>query len=173
MGNPYNGFTSEDRTVSSKLFRARLKAGVYETPQKDHCEACFQSEGQIEWHREDYSIVDPSTLFTICYRCHRVLHMRDRYPETWDLYRKLIREGRQWYDTKSIGTVMKENVKAIVLRGSSVVNDPRPWTLLDAVDDGSMLNDTHEVRMVRMAQVWEDFGKTRPADVEPDDLTLF
>jgi len=158
---PYNGFSVEDRRVSSRLFRLYLKLGRWERPSKDRCTICYLAAGPIEWHREDYSIIDPSGLVTICYRCHRVLHMRDKFPEAWDAYRGAIRRGYRWQIASHIGTVMRDNMYGRILPAGSPTNAPRARTLLDDIHEGLLLPDTPEIRRLRMDALYDEYDELR------------
>lgn len=154
---PYLEFSIEDRHVGSFVYRHGLKVGWFEPRSKeDGCEACLMpfGNGPIELHREDYSIIDPSELVVICYRCHRVLHMRDKYPEGWDFYRDKIREGYRWPWTKDIGPAAGA-MRTMNMTGAKLVNEPRSRTVLDDINDGVYLKGTKEDRRERLSRLYE------------------
>ena len=161
---PYGIYSVEDRRVSSRYFRLLLAQGVFERPQKDHCDCCFQTAGPIEWHREDYSIIDPAGLITICYLCHRVLHMRDKWPGGWDAYRDRIREGGQYPWTNSIakaGSIIRNTPYPL-----HFPNEARERTPLDDVHDETYLFDAPDIRRARMDAMYEQYARAL-AESEP------
>lgn len=154
----YGLYSVEDRRVSSRLFRLRLRQGVWERPSKERCDACSQDVGPIEWHREDYSLIEPEGLVTICYLCHRILHMRDRMPEGWDFYRLVIRMGGRYRWTKHIGTaasIMHNQIDPTL----KMRNQPRERTILDDIHDNVLLVDTVDVRRARMDAMYEEYAQ--------------
>jgi hypothetical protein len=154
---PYLEFSIEDRHVGASMYVYGLKNGWFENKSKENgCEACLMplGSGPIELHREDYSIIDPSELIVICYRCHRVLHMRDRYPEGWDFYREKVREGYRWPWTKDIGPAAGA-MRSMNLNGARLVNEPRDRTVLDDIHDGVYLKGTPEDRQDRLKNLYK------------------
>lgn len=149
---PYLEFSVEDRHASSRMYGRFLRNGTVEPVDKSQCVACKQTEGQIEAHREDYSWLGNESLVVLCYRCHRVLHMRDRWPDEWDFYREQIREGWQWNATKSIGYVSSDMRSCSVERARRV-SAPRERTALDDIHDGILLIGTPGDRRQRMADI--------------------
>lgn len=151
---PYLEFSVADRHASSRMYGRMLRSGETEPVDKSECVACKQTEGQIEAHREDYSWLGNESLVILCYRCHRVLHMRDRWPDEWDYYREQIRQGWQWNATKSIGYVSGD-MKACSVERAKRVNPPRERTALDDIHDGILLIGTPEERQKRMEEIHE------------------
>lgn len=150
---PYLEFSVADRRASAKLYSYGLKNGWFERPSKEGgCTACFQTKGPIETHREDYSQIEPNdSLVVICYRCHRVLHMRDRYPEGWEFYRDRIREGWQYQWTKDIGPAAGDMRAKNPPRFKP--NEARERTILDDIHDGILLKGTPEERQERLKEI--------------------
>lgn len=167
----YNGYSVEDRHVSARLFKKDMQAKVFPNPKKPFCEACLIREGQLESHREDYSLAGPLGLITLCYRCHRVLHMRDNHLSAWEAYRAALRRGAQWHATRSFGIVMAQNVNGRI--PGSLVNAPRERTILDDIHDGLYLADPLEVRQARLEALYARYreleaeGRIRPLERQP------
>lgn len=156
---PYNGYSVQDRNVSARLFKRDMKNGLFPNPKKAFCEACLLTRGQLESHREDYSLCGPEGLVTLCYRCHRVLHMRDNNPVAWNAYRGAIRRGFQWQATRAFGKVMAENIKGRILPSEHPVNQPRERTILDDIHDGLLLSDPLEIRQERLRALYARYRR--------------
>jgi hypothetical protein len=152
---PYLEFSVEDRHAGSYVYRHGLKSGWFTKPDKSGgCSACRVTVGPIESHREDYSKIEPEETVTLCCRCHRVLHMRDRYPEQWDFYREKVREGYQWHWEKNIAPIANEMRSKSTSR-AKLINKPRDRTVLDDINDGVLLTGTPEERRKRMDDLHE------------------
>lgn len=152
---PYLEFSVEDRHTGAYLYAKGIKLGLWEAPDTSAgCSACGQTSGDIEAHREDYSKIEPDELVVLCYRCHRVLHMRDRYLDGWEFYREKVREGWRWPATKSI-TVTANDMKLKRLNGAKRENDPVDRTVLDDIHDGVLLTGTPEERRERMERLYD------------------
>jgi hypothetical protein len=91
MGNPYNGFTWEERREAYEWWKAEVAAGRRTWPTV--CDACGQTEGRIEPHDEDYSKPYGPHIceFGVCHRCHMMIHRRFQWPRSWDRYRAAVR----------------------------------------------------------------------------------
>lgn len=154
---PYLEFSIEDRHVGSFVYRHGLKNGWYAAKSKENgCEACLMplGSGPIERHREDYSIIDPNEAIIICYRCHRVLHMRDKYPDGWDFYREKVREGFRWDWCKDIGPAAGA-MRSKNMNAAKLLNEPRERTVLDDIHDGVYLQGTPEDRRERLNRLYK------------------
>ena len=152
---PYLEFSVEDRNLGSYVYRWKVKHGEIEPKSKEGgCEACGQTEGQIENHREDYSSIDPNELITLCCRCHRVLHLRDSDPSGWDFYRERILEGYRWEPEKRIAFIINE-MKFHKLDRASKVNVAKEYSVLDDIEKGAYLKGTQEERRKRMDELVE------------------
>lgn len=149
----YREFSVEDRHVSARIYGRRLKSGEVEPMDKSECWACGQTEGQIEAHREDYSWLGNESLVVLCCRCHRVLHMRDRWPDAWDYYRERVRQGWQWPASRAIGTIATD-MRSMSVDGAKLVNDPRDRTVLDDIHDDKYMFGTPEQRQERLAELY-------------------
>lgn len=166
----YNGFSVDDRHVSARLFKLDMRNGVFPDPKKSACEACLIDMGQLESHREDYSLAGAEGLLTLCYRCHRVLHMRDNNPGAWDAYRGAVRRGFQWAATRDFSRVIAENIKGRVLPSKHPLNVARERTILDDIHDGLLLADPPEIRAERLAALYDRYrslesaGKIKPLE---------
>lgn len=152
---PYKGISAEERGKASRIYRKRLKTGLVDRPAKTRCEACLQRGGQIERHREDYSFVDNTSIIVLCCRCHRMVHLADRYPDAWHEYRRLVRQGYQWGPTKAIGLIISDHVEQRRIPAAPA-NDPRRSTVLDEIEAGNHLHGDLETRRARLMQVFED-----------------
>lgn len=147
---PYLEFSVDDRHASSRMYGRLLRNGTITRVDKSGgCAACFMTKGPIEEHREDYSSLENDSLVVLCYRCHRVLHMRDRWPDEWDFYREKVRLGWQWGWSKSIGPVAGD-MRSCSLDRARLVNEPRDRTPLDDINDGVLLKGTPEDRRARL-----------------------
>ncbi|MGW8179031.1 MAG: hypothetical protein ACWGQW_09740 [bacterium] len=154
---PYLEFSIDDRHAGSYVYRYGLKNGWFESPDKSAgCSACLLpfGKGPIEAHREDYSKIEPEECVIICCRCHRVLHMRDKYPEAWDFYRDKVREGYQWHWEKNIAPIANE-MRSKSMSRAKLANEPRDRTVLDDINDGVLLTGTPEERRERMKNLHE------------------
>jgi hypothetical protein len=154
---PYLEFSVEDRHTGSFVYSHGLKNGWFEAKDKSGgCEGCLMpyGSGPIEAHREDYSLIDPMEVVILCYRCHRVLHMRDRYPEGWEFYREKVREGFQWRWCKDIGPAAGA-MRSMSMKDARLVNKPRQRTALDDIHDGVYLRGTPYDRQMRLARLYE------------------
>lgn len=136
------------------MYGRMLRSGQTPPVDKSECAACKMTQGQIEAHREDYSWLGNESLVVLCYRCHRVLHMRDRWPDQWDFYREQVRQGWQWRHTKAIGYVSGD-MRSCSLEHAKRVNAPRKRTVLDDIHEGVLLIGTPEERRERMAKIHE------------------
>ena len=87
--NPYNGFTGEQRLSAYEWGK------LQDRPPVVSCMACGQTEGRLERHSEDYSKPYGPHIgrWHLCFRCHRMLHMRFRLPNNFFQYRKLLIDG--------------------------------------------------------------------------------
>jgi hypothetical protein len=91
--NPYNGFTSAERTRALNWLKGEYAAGRRRRPIV--CDACGQTEGPIEAHSEDYSFPygDHIGQYGVCYRCHMMIHCRFKNPGAWADYKAAVRDG--------------------------------------------------------------------------------
>lgn len=156
---PYLEFSIAERHRSAKLWKLKRKAGLIPIFDTSACAACGMDAG-VEAHREDYSFSDNTSLVALCHRCHRVLHMRDRYPDGWDHYRKQIRMGFGYYDCRNIGVIasMMANCAAPDFRS----NPPVGRSVLDDIHDSVLLVGTRADRIQRLADMEQElanFGK--------------
>lgn len=138
-GNPYNGFSWDERMAAFRWLKAEYKAGRAVRPTV--CEACGQDEGVIEAHNEDYSF--PYGAHThgigLCFRCHMMVHCRFRAPAAWGRYRAAVRAGLRAPPlfTRNFGEVCR------MLAGGRVEyeqHSPPLLRVLDEIDDGRYLN---------------------------------
>jgi hypothetical protein len=158
---PYLEFSVEDRHVSSRLYRHGVKNGWFDPPDKSAgCAACTQGSGPIERHREDYSQIEPNdSLVILCYRCHRVVHMRDRYPDGWEYYRTKVREGWRWDWAKDIGPVASDMRSQ--REPDRKVREALDRTPLDDIHDGTLLAGTPEDRQERLQKLYAMWAEVK------------
>lgn len=91
--NPYNDFTSAERTRALRWLNIEYAAGRRTRPTS--CEVCQQTEGVIEAHSENYSFPYGPHIgaHSLCYRCHMMIHCRFKNPKAWAAYRTQMRNG--------------------------------------------------------------------------------
>jgi len=137
--NPYNGFDGKQRLKALAWLKGEYRAGRRVPPTV--CDACGQEDGIIEAHSEDYS--DPfgphTGKYGLCFRCHMMLHSRDRNPEAWLRYKQMVLSGwrfepaysrdyRKWIVPLLGGGISR-------LRGTQ--HDPLPHSCLLYIPDHS------------------------------------
>lgn len=140
MGNPYNGFSWEERQAAYNWWKAEVAAGRREKPTA--CDACGQTEGRIEPHDEDYSLPYGPHIceFGLCYRCHMMIHCRFKATRAWDAYRLAVRSGK-------CATPIRSNDFGVI-RGQCwggrepkyTQHEPPARLLLDEIHSGKWLN---------------------------------
>ncbi|MBN2024947.1 MAG: hypothetical protein JW809_19375 [Pirellulales bacterium] len=93
---PYNGFSPQQRARTCPWLRREYESGRRARPTV--CEACGQTEGAIEAHAEDYSepFGDHICEFSLCYRCHMILHCRFGCPDAFHHYVQTLASGRRF-----------------------------------------------------------------------------
>ena len=117
----YNGFSKADRYASLPWYRKQvelLRNGQPSLiPPAERCLLCWQAEGCLEWHTEDYNLpYDQHTCeWVLCYRCHMVLHCQRTNPRAWQEYLVLIQAGWQFAPTgekrqSGWGVICRENL---------------------------------------------------------------
>jgi len=91
--NPYNGFSPSLRAKSGVWLKKEYDAGRRTRPVK--CQVCGQTEGVIEAHAEDYSepFGDNIDQYSLCYRCHIILHCRPKCPDAFARYAATLAAG--------------------------------------------------------------------------------
>lgn len=88
----YNGFTAEQRIAGWQIVKAAISLKLIPYPSR--CSICLKSPaGQM--HNEDYS--RPILAKPICPSCHRILHQRFKYPDTWDALQQLHGYPGAWF----------------------------------------------------------------------------
>jgi len=95
--NSYNGFTAAQRMKALRWSRAEEAAGR-RTGAGDRCDVCLQERGHLERHSEDYSepFGDHIGRWTLCYRCHMILHCRFRNPDAFRHYCEVLKAGNRF-----------------------------------------------------------------------------
>jgi len=87
----YNGFPGKYREAVGRRMERTWKQHPHLRPKE--CAVCFQTEGAIHGHNEDYST--ENVYLPICITCHLLLHMRWAMPEMWENYKLAVRHGFQ------------------------------------------------------------------------------
>ena len=93
MANAYKqwpGMLREARYVQYKQARA---AGILGAP--GPCEICGETRNTVH-HAEDYgpTLQDYfAALHSLCSHCHKLLHLRFRFPERWEFHVRSCRLG--------------------------------------------------------------------------------
>jgi len=85
----YNGFTGEYRGQVGRRMERNWKKHPELRPRE--CAVCFQTEGAIHGHNEDYSTED--VYLPLCLTCHLMLHGRWNSPALWEDYKLAVRKG--------------------------------------------------------------------------------
>jgi hypothetical protein len=87
----YNGFTGKYREQVGRRMEKSWKEHPHLRPTE--CAVCFQTEGAIHGHNEDYSA--ENVYLPLCLACHVILHMRWNSPQLWEDYKLAVRHGFQ------------------------------------------------------------------------------
>lgn len=138
MGD-YNGFTEEERAKGGAIQTWAYGKGYL--VRAERCEACNvkgQEPADIVAHLEDYTEPITGSIF-LCYRCHKMLHLRFRFPEAWSQYRDKVREGSYWpLATNNPRVVMRDHVtpKLDGMSPEGERGESKNRTVLDDIDDG-------------------------------------
>lgn len=127
----YNGFSGKMREASLRRVHKLWNSG--EVPRPTRCDACFQTEGTIHGHSEDYSNDD--VHLPLCITCHLILHMRWQLPNLWEDYKLAVRCGFRGQPLEQRNGLYK--IKQIypgeLRRDDLYVNDVRSATVLDMI----------------------------------------
>jgi len=169
----YNGFTGAERHKGGNIQTWAYKKGYLKRPL--NCEACHvygDVPGEIVAHLEDYTEPIKGSIF-LCYRCHRMVHIRHQYPEAWYDYRKKVGGGFHWpLATNKPGQVVHDHcdnrLKGIFDAGA-VSGYARGETVLDRIDDGTLHPGPREKWVEKMALIMD--GK-RPFFIPTDQLSF-
>ena len=87
----YNGFSGKHREAVGRRMERTWKEHPHLRPSQ--CSVCYQDEGAIHGHNEDYSV--ENVYLPLCITCHLMLHMRWAMPQLWEDYKLAIRHGFQ------------------------------------------------------------------------------
>lgn len=106
----YKKWTAEQRVQSLKLTNQAKALGLLEDPRQ--CSICGQDKGILHTHNTDYDVtlsltpklIDgtftqeellkvKSVLVPLCWRCHMMLHKKERHPESYKRYIESINNG--------------------------------------------------------------------------------
>lgn len=131
----YNGFPGKVREASTKTME-QMWCTRPELPRPEAlgCQVCFQTEGTIQGHLEDYSRLD--VYMPLCVTCHLILHMRWQLPDLWEDYRLAVRHGFRGEPLElrvALGRIKQLYPNAIYDRDELYVNPLRPSTVLDMI----------------------------------------
>jgi hypothetical protein len=139
--NPYNGFTSAERTRALAWLKGEYAAGRRHRPIV--CDACGQTEGPIEAHSEDYSFPygDHIGKYGVCYRCHMTIHCRFKNPVAWGIYKQDIRLGRI-YAPIGRNSFLRQTVEGMGNTAPFQQTGPRGRTFLDDLTSMSVMSRT-------------------------------
>jgi hypothetical protein len=131
----YNGFPGEMRSASGAVQEQMWRDNMLlPHPQTLGCQVCFQTEGTIQGHCEDYTRLD--VYMPLCVTCHLILHMRFSNPTLWEDYKTAIRHGWRGEPMTlrtAFGRIGKLYPQQLYVRDDLYVNDFRPSTYLDAL----------------------------------------
>lgn len=91
--NSYNGFTHTQRMKAFNWLKIEYASGRRKKPTQ--CDACGQTKGILEHHSEDYSAPYGNHIgaWSLCYRCHMMIHCRFRNKTAWRRYRERLATG--------------------------------------------------------------------------------
>jgi hypothetical protein len=127
----YNGFPGKHREAVGKRMERTWKANPDLRPSE--CAVCYQTEGAIHGHNEDYSVED--VYLPICITCHLILHMRWNSPQLWENYRLAVRHGFQGppLDQRNGMRVLKQIYPAELYNDDRYRWETRTATVLDMI----------------------------------------
>ena len=117
-GNPYNGYSWDERMEKFEEMKRRFKSGKLPYP-TGRCRLCGDPDAEVEYHDEDYGLpyvwAEPAA-YMICHHCHvQRLHARFRNPFHWHAYMAHVRRGGYSSDLKDpvIEAEFKKSVEAL------------------------------------------------------------
>ncbi len=91
----YKKWSAKERLESLKKTKQAIKDWIIPEAKKLWCKRCWQTEGIIEYHNEDYS--DPiKFLEPLCFRCHIIHHSKFRAPEACKIYWEEIKKWKKY-----------------------------------------------------------------------------
>lgn len=95
--NSYNGFSPNQRMKALRWLRDQQAKGLRDQKPVS-CDVCHQTEGLLDFHSEDYSEPFGPNIgeYSLCYICHMMIHCRFRNRASWNIYKKYLREGKQF-----------------------------------------------------------------------------
>jgi hypothetical protein len=133
----YNGFTGPERKKGGALQTWAYSRGYLVRP--ENCTACRIRgvvPGEIIAHLEDYTEPIKGAIF-LCYRCHRMVHLRAEWPEDWLDYITAVRNGYAWPLTRSRREVASQHLGTLdPLMNARKLNRRRDRTVLDDIHEG-------------------------------------
>lgn len=93
--NWYNGFSPEERLELHWALLDAMEVGRIPYP-TGPCALCGQTRGPVVYHSEDYGtpyVFAPPAMYAICRSGHSLIHMRFRFPKSWEAFREHLRQG--------------------------------------------------------------------------------
>lgn len=127
----YNGFSGKMREASLRRVHKLWKDGS--VPRPTRCDVCYQTQGAIHGHSEDYS--NDHIHLPICITCHLMLHMRWQQPTLWENYKLAVRHGFRGrpLEQRNALYVIKQIYPDEMHKDDFYVNDVRSATVLDMI----------------------------------------
>lgn len=93
--NWYNGFSPDERLELHWALLDAMEAGRVPYPEGP-CALCGQTSGPVVYHSEDYGapyVWVPPAMYAICRSGHSLVHLRFKFPKTWEEFREHLRQG--------------------------------------------------------------------------------
>jgi hypothetical protein len=111
----YNGFSPQLRSRSWEWLKAERAAG--RIPEPLQCQVCGETGGLVDYHTEDYSEPFGSNIweFSLCFRCHMMLHVRYRRPAAWHRYIEQLEAGAVYVPLMHRGQINQLNADAWIM----------------------------------------------------------
>ena len=121
----YNGFGPKIRDDSYRWMKAEINAG--RVPEPAECLACGETNGHMDYHTEDYSLPFGPHIYaySLCFRCHMMLHIRYRRRKDWLRYVEQLEAGAVYFPLKSRGEIYRLNGSAWIDQPQRVLKRPR------------------------------------------------
>lgn len=157
----YNGFPGKMRESVGRRMERSWKDNPALRPSR--CDACFQTEGALHGHNEDYSQED--VYLPICITCHLILHMRFQQPKMWTDYKTAVRAGFQGKPLvqKSALWVIKDIYPREFYENSDqYINEPRTATVLDMISPIKFIHPSSVQYRSEMCAVGEIYPRQAP-----------
>lgn len=120
--NFYNGFSPEERLALHWALLEALEAGRVSYP-KGPCALCGQASGPVVYHSEDYGtpyLWVPPAMYAICRSGHSLIHLRFRFPKSWEAFKEHLRQGGScsaWAKRRRLRQTPGPHVRRLSLTG--------------------------------------------------------